>query len=74
MATEIEHDDCEACRLTAGRDPVPGGRIHTTGHRVVEHCVGPLGLGTLIVKPIRHVLTVADSTTPSAPSSARSSD
>jgi diadenosine tetraphosphate (Ap4A) HIT family hydrolase len=27
---------------------------------VVEHCVGPLGLGTLIVKPERHVTAVAD--------------
>jgi diadenosine tetraphosphate (Ap4A) HIT family hydrolase len=26
---------------------------------VVEHCVGPLGLGTLIVKPMRHVTAVA---------------
>ncbi len=25
----------------------------------VEHCVGPLGLGTLLVKPTRHVLSVA---------------
>jgi diadenosine tetraphosphate (Ap4A) HIT family hydrolase len=27
---------------------------------VVEHCVGPLGVGTLIVKPIRHVTHLAD--------------
>lgn len=27
---------------------------------MVEHCVGPLGLGTLIVKPERHVTAVAD--------------
>jgi diadenosine tetraphosphate (Ap4A) HIT family hydrolase len=26
----------------------------------VEHCVGPLGVGTLIVKPNRHVLAVGD--------------
>jgi diadenosine tetraphosphate (Ap4A) HIT family hydrolase len=26
----------------------------------VEHCVGPLGLGTLILKPARHVTAVAD--------------
>lgn len=29
---------------------------------MVEHCVGPLGLGTLIVKPRRHVTAVADLT------------
>jgi diadenosine tetraphosphate (Ap4A) HIT family hydrolase len=28
----------------------------------VEHCVGPLGLGTLIVKPERHVTAVQDLT------------
>ncbi len=27
-----------------------------------KHCVGPLGLGTLIVKPRRHVTSVADLT------------
>lgn len=46
---------CLACDLTAGRRPLPGGRIHATAHWVVEHCVGPLGVGTLIVKPARHV-------------------
>ncbi|MFC5181312.1 HIT family protein [Actinomadura harenae] len=27
---------------------------------MVEHAVGPLGVGTLVVKPVRHVLHVAD--------------
>ncbi len=31
-----------------------------TGHWRVEHCVGPLGVGTLIAKPARHVLRVSD--------------
>lgn len=48
-----------ACDLSAGRLPLPGGRIHETAHWLVEHCVGPLGLGTLIVKPRRHVTAVA---------------
>ncbi|MGU3290878.1 hypothetical protein [Williamsia sp. M5A3_1d] len=39
---------------------LPGGRIAATENWVVEHCVGPLGLGTLIVKPLRHVIAVAD--------------
>jgi diadenosine tetraphosphate (Ap4A) HIT family hydrolase len=34
--------------------------IHRTAHWRVEHCIGPLGLGTLIVKPERHVTFVAD--------------
>jgi diadenosine tetraphosphate (Ap4A) HIT family hydrolase len=35
---------------------LPGGRIHETPNWLVEHCVGPLGVGTMIVKPRRHVL------------------
>ena len=41
------------------RRPLPGGRIFRTEFWLVEHCAGPLGLGTLIVKPERHVTTVA---------------
>jgi diadenosine tetraphosphate (Ap4A) HIT family hydrolase len=52
-------DDCLACALTAGQKPLPGGLIHRTQSWLVEHCIGPLGLGTLIVKPERHVTAVA---------------
>jgi diadenosine tetraphosphate (Ap4A) HIT family hydrolase len=55
-------ESCMACDLAEGKLPLPGGRLHETTHWVVEHCVGPLGLGTLIVKPRRHVLSVADLT------------
>jgi diadenosine tetraphosphate (Ap4A) HIT family hydrolase len=51
---------CLACDLVSGVTPLPGGTIHRTGRWVVEHCIGPLGVGTLIVKPIRHVTHVAD--------------
>ena len=51
---------CLACDLTAGRLPLPGGVIADTERWRVEHTVGPLGVGTLIVKPLRHVLHVAD--------------
>ena len=34
--------------------------IAETAHWIVEHTVGPLPLGTLIVKPRRHVAHVAD--------------
>lgn len=53
-------NECLACDLAAGRQPLPGGLIHRTESWLVEHCVGPLGLGTLIVKPGRHVTAVAD--------------
>jgi diadenosine tetraphosphate (Ap4A) HIT family hydrolase len=57
---EESFDDCIACLLTSGRLPPPGGRIHRTTYWIVEHCVGALGVGALIVKPERHVLHVAD--------------
>jgi diadenosine tetraphosphate (Ap4A) HIT family hydrolase len=50
---------CLACDLTAGRSALPGATIARESGWVVEHCVGPLGVGTLIVKPERHVVHVA---------------
>ena len=54
--------ECIACELSRGDRELPGGLIHRTQHWLVEHCVGPLGIGTLIVKPERHVTAVADLT------------
>jgi diadenosine tetraphosphate (Ap4A) HIT family hydrolase len=51
---------CLACDLAEGRFPLPGGRIHSEGGWLVEHCIGPLGVGTLVVKPERHVLRVSE--------------
>jgi ATP adenylyltransferase len=48
-------DDCLACELMTGQRELPGGRIHETPRWVVEHCIGPLGVGTLIAKPKRHI-------------------
>jgi diadenosine tetraphosphate (Ap4A) HIT family hydrolase len=55
-------ESCLACDLTSGRSELPGGTIARESGWVVEHCVGPLGVGTLIVKPARHVVHVADLT------------
>src|SRR3954454_11416762 len=55
-----DEQGCLACDLTAGRLPLPGGRIHETEHWIVEHCVGPLGVGALLVKPRRHVVAVGE--------------
>ena len=51
-------EKCLACGLMDGTLDLPGGRIYATNHWVVEHCIGPLGVGTLIVKPFRHCLHV----------------
>jgi diadenosine tetraphosphate (Ap4A) HIT family hydrolase len=53
---------CLACDLADGRMPLPGGVIWETEDWLVEHCVGPLGVGTLIVKPRRHVTRVSELT------------
>ena len=58
----VEVTECIACELSRGERVLPGGLIHRTHHWLVEHCVGPLGIGTLIVKPERHVTAVADLT------------
>lgn len=52
--------ECTACELNEHPDLVPGGRIATTDGWVVEHCIGPLGIGTVIIKPIRHVIHLED--------------
>lgn len=55
-------EGCLACDLAEGRLPLPGGVIHEGSHWLVEHCVGPLGVGTLLVKSKRHVTRVAELT------------
>ncbi|MEO8273449.1 MAG: hypothetical protein ABI620_05250 [Chloroflexota bacterium] len=52
--------DCFACELIERPGGVAGGRIATLGNWVVEHCFGPLDVGTVIVKPARHVIHLAD--------------
>jgi diadenosine tetraphosphate (Ap4A) HIT family hydrolase len=51
---------CLACDLASARRPLPGGTIRERDGWLVEHCVGPLGVGTLVVKPRRHVTRVTD--------------
>lgn len=53
-------DGCLACDAVAGRIAAPGGVILETDHWIVDHTVGSLGVGTLIVKPRRHVVGVGD--------------
>ena len=50
---------CGACESIREKT-APGGSIFETKHWFVDHCIGPLGVGTLIVKPKRHVVHVAD--------------
>jgi diadenosine tetraphosphate (Ap4A) HIT family hydrolase len=50
---------CATC-ISIADATAPGGCVHETAHWFVDHCIGPLGVGTLIVKPKRHVVHVAD--------------
>jgi diadenosine tetraphosphate (Ap4A) HIT family hydrolase len=59
-------ENCLACDLTAGRRILPGGCIYASRHWVVEHCIGPLPVGTLICKPRRHCEHVWELTTEEA--------
>lgn len=45
---------------------MPGGVIYDGSGWVVEHCVGPLGVGTVVVVPVRHVVHVEDLNTDEA--------
>ena len=51
-------EGCLSCDLAEGRLPLPGGIIAETEHWLVDHTVGALGVGTVIVRPKRHVLHV----------------
>jgi diadenosine tetraphosphate (Ap4A) HIT family hydrolase len=60
MADPGSVEGCISCDILAGRRDCPGGLIDETGRWTVTHCVGPLGVGTLIVAPKRHVVHVWD--------------
>ena len=51
-----------ACGLTDGSIDLPGGEIYATRRWRVEHALAPLGVGTLILKPLRHCLHLWDLT------------
>ena len=56
-------EGCLACELMDGSLDLPGGVIYSSALWRVEHSVGPLGVGTLIVKPIRHCTHLWELTT-----------
>jgi diadenosine tetraphosphate (Ap4A) HIT family hydrolase len=51
---------CLGCEILTGRHEVPGGIVHETARWIVNHAVGSLNLGTLVVVPRDHVVAVAD--------------
>ena len=51
---------CLGCDFLAGRRDLPGGLVHQTPSWAVNHVVGPMNLGTLVVSPREHVVAIAD--------------
>jgi diadenosine tetraphosphate (Ap4A) HIT family hydrolase len=47
-------DGCICCDSLSGKIEIPGGIIYSTQYWVIDHCIGPFGVGSLIVKPKRH--------------------
>jgi diadenosine tetraphosphate (Ap4A) HIT family hydrolase len=48
-------EGCLACDVLAGRVEVPGGTIDETEHWHADHCLGPFGVGAVVVKSKEHV-------------------
>ncbi len=54
---------CGTCRANRGELPSPGGHVFDDGLWRVEHVIEPLPmLGWLVVKPLRHITSLADLT------------
>jgi ATP adenylyltransferase len=51
---------CLGCDLLSGRRELPGGVVHETRSWVVNHAVGSMNLGTLVLSPRDHIVAVAD--------------
>jgi ATP adenylyltransferase len=51
---------CLGCDVAAGRRHPPGGILHESPSWLVNHVMGAMNLGTLIVSPQDHIVAVAD--------------
>ena len=52
--------ECSGCDLAAVWLDPPSGILHQTTSWVVNHVVGSMNLGTLIVGPREHIVALAD--------------
>ena len=51
---------CLACRLNELPESVPGGRIAQGKYWLVEHCIGPFGVGAVVIKTNKHIEKLSD--------------
>jgi diadenosine tetraphosphate (Ap4A) HIT family hydrolase len=52
--TSTLHPDCLACQILTGETQVPGGVIAENDWWLADHCLGPYGLGAVVIKPKAH--------------------
>ena len=56
----IAHPDCGTCKANRGEIIAPGGVIYEDRWWRLEHCTRPIPMaGWLILKPVRHVESIA---------------
>ncbi|TDD59381.1 hypothetical protein E1263_15165 [Kribbella antibiotica] len=58
----MDVEGCLGCDVVSGRLQAPGGVLHQTPSWIVNHVVGSMNLGTLVLSPRDHVVAVADLT------------
>jgi diadenosine tetraphosphate (Ap4A) HIT family hydrolase len=51
----VNVEGCLACDVLAGRVEAPGGTIAESEYWHADHCIGPFGVGALVVKTKEHV-------------------
>jgi diadenosine tetraphosphate (Ap4A) HIT family hydrolase len=51
----VNVEGCLACDANAGRIEVPGGTIAETEHWHADHCIGPFGVGAVVVRTKEHI-------------------
>ncbi|MGB3136937.1 MAG: diadenosine tetraphosphate hydrolase [Nodosilinea sp.] len=52
--TRQQHPDCLACQILVGAQSAPGGIIAENLWWIADHCIGPYGLGSVVVKTRTH--------------------
>ena len=53
-------EGCFACDVNEGRIQPPGGAIYADEHWVADHGIPPLARGYVVLKPRRHVASLAE--------------
>jgi diadenosine tetraphosphate (Ap4A) HIT family hydrolase len=49
-----DNPECLACQILAGEVTVPGGIIAENEWWIADHCLGPYGLGAIVIKTKAH--------------------